>query len=278
MNDVLIRSLVFVALIGSFALWEAYVPARARVYTRLRRWPTNLAMGAANAAILRLVVPLLAVIAAEGAADTGIGLLNQIALPVWMEIAIAVVALDAVIFGQHRLFHRMPWLWRIHSVHHADRDVDVTTALRFHPLEIVLSAGIKLLAVLALGAPPLAVLLFEIILNGMAMFNHANLALPGRLDPLLRRVLVTPAMHRLHHATVPGPRLPNFGFNLSLWDRLLGTYADPADRPADFVLGLADYQDDRPTRLRFALGLPFARRPKTALDSGRDSSAGAKTV
>jgi sterol desaturase/sphingolipid hydroxylase (fatty acid hydroxylase superfamily) len=265
MNEILIRGSAFAALITLFAALEALFPARARAYTRGRRWPTNLLLGALDAGLLRLAAPLLAVSAALAAESRRLGLFNHLGWPGFIEIPLTLVLLDAAIYGQHRLFHLVPVLWRIHRVHHADRDVDVTTALRFHPFEQALSAGIKVFAVLALGAPALAVLAFEIGLNGMALFNHANLALPAPLDRLLRRLLVTPDMHRLHHAVEPGPRLPNYGFCLSLWDRAFASYADPAQSPPPARLGLADAQDDRSVRLFHALTLPFA--PQNPLDS-----------
>ena len=170
------------------------------------------------------------------------------------------MVLDLVIYAQHVVFHHVPLLWRIHRVHHADRDIDASTALRFHPVEIILSMGIKIAVVMALGAPPAAVIAFEIILNGMAMFNHANLRLPGALDGLLRLAVVTPDMHRVHHSVHMRETNSNFGFNLSLWDRLFGTYrAAPEDGHDRMTIGLAEYQDDRPSQLGFALWLPFTK-------------------
>jgi sterol desaturase/sphingolipid hydroxylase (fatty acid hydroxylase superfamily) len=209
---------------------------------------------------LRVAVPVLAVGAAGFAQRLDVGLLNLWDPAPWLAFVIALVVLDLVIYAQHVVVHHVPLLWRIHRVHHADRDIDASTALRFHPVEIILSMGIKIAVVMALGAPPAAVIAFEIILNGMAMFNHANLRLPGALDGLLRLAVVTPDMHRVHHSVHMRETNSNFGFNLSLWDRLFGTYrAAPEDGHDRMTIGLAEYQDDRPSQLGFALWLPFTK-------------------
>lgn len=166
--------------------------------------------------------------------------------------------LDLLIWAQHRVFHRVPWLWRIHRMHHADPDFDATTALRFHPIEILLSMAIKVVAVLLLGPSAIAVVLFEVILNTCAMFNHANLRLPSLLDTPLRLVLVTPDMHRVHHSTLPGEHHSNFGFSLSIWDRWFGSYvAQPLDGHLHMQIGLIAFQHERPESLRWCLAIPF---------------------
>ncbi len=205
-------------------------------------------------------MPLLAVGAALDAQARGWGLFNALALPGWLEITLAILILDLAIWAQHLVSHKVPILWRLHRVHHADRDMDVTTAIRFHPVEIALSMLLKIGLVYGLGPAAIAVILFEILLNGTAMFNHSNLNLPLWLDALLRRVLVTPDMHRVHHSVHRHEHDSNYGFALSIWDRVFGTYvAQPAQGHDDMTVGLR-WQDDRPGRLLWSLRLPFARK------------------
>jgi len=211
------------------ALWEALAPRRTRAYARAQRWPHNLGLLALDALAVRLLAPGVAVAVAVAGEAKSWGLLNAMALPPWVSVSIAVVALDLAIYLQHVLFHAVPLLWRLHRVHHADPDFDVTTAARFHPVEILLSLGIKCAVIVALGAPAFAVLLFEVLLNAAAMFNHANGRLPLAVDRWLRWLVVTPDMHRVHHSVVRAEMNSNFGFNLPWWDRLFGTYrAQPA--------------------------------------------------
>jgi sterol desaturase/sphingolipid hydroxylase (fatty acid hydroxylase superfamily) len=224
--------------------------------------------------IVRIVFPAAAVGAALFAATHGLGLFNVMAAPPLLTGIIAFALLDLLIYAQHVIFHRVPALWRVHSVHHSDIDVDVTTALRFHPVEIVASMLVKAAAVVLLGAPPLAVLLFETVLNGMAIFNHANLKIPDRIERILRLFLVTPDMHRVHHSWEMPETNSNFGFNLSIWDRLFRTYrAQPRAGQTGMTLGLAGLQDETPTRLGYALALPFRglggalRRPRRSQKS-----------
>ena len=213
---------------------------------RLRRWGANLGLVLLNTALLRLVFPVAAVGLAATAADRGWGLLNQIALPGGVELLLAIVALDLAIWAQHVFFHAVPALWRLHRVHHADLDYDLTTGARFHPLEILLSMLIKFAAILVLGPSVVAVILFEVILNGMAMFNHGNVGLPERLDRRLRWFLVTPDMHRVHHSVAADEANSNFGFNLSWWDRLFGTYRDqPRGGHTGMTLGIDAARDPR---------------------------------
>lgn len=262
-NEALIRFGVFLSLFAVFALVEAWAPRRVRNQPRSTRWVTNWGITIANTVLLRLMaiaLPLLAVGAAIDAKAHGWGLFNALTLPGWIEIVLAILILDFVIWAQHLITHKVPILWRLHRVHHADVDMDVTTAIRFHPVEIGLSMLIKIGVVYLLGPAALAVILFEIILNGTAMFNHANMRLPLWLDAIVRRVLVTPDMHRVHHSVHRHEHDSNYGFALSIWDRIFGTYiAQPAAGHDDMQVGL-EWQDDRPTRLGWSLALPFARK------------------
>ncbi|MGQ0611833.1 MAG: sterol desaturase family protein [Paracoccaceae bacterium] len=256
-NEATIRLGVFLILLALFALLEAVLPRRARVQPRQGRWRTNLSITVLNTLALRamaLVVPLLAVGAALDAGAMGWGLLNQVDWPLWAEVILAILLFDLAIWTQHLVTHKVPILWRFHRMHHADRDMDVTTALRFHPVEILASMGLKIALVYALGPAALAVVLFEILLNGTALFNHANLALPRGLDRVLRLVLVTPDMHQIHHSTRREEHDSNYGFALSIWDRLFRTYV--AAPRAGLVTGL-QWQDERPSKLGWSLWLPF---------------------
>lgn len=220
-----LRLAVFLAVALTMAGWEALAPRRAPSQGRVRRWPRNLGLAAAGAVLVRLVFPaaLIVGVAAWGQ-QNGIGLLRLVNLPAPLTIAAAVVLLDLVIWGQHVVFHHVGLLWRLHRVHHLDLDFDFTTGVRFHPVEILLSVVIKMAAVVALGAPATAVMIFEIVLNASAMFNHGNVRLPAGMDRVLRTAVVTPDMHRVHHSIVPAETHSNFGFCLSIWDRLFGTY------------------------------------------------------
>ena len=234
----LMPAVVFVLI----ALLETMQPRRALRFGRLRRWTTSLILFVCNRATVLLLAWIIAVPAAAFWAETkGIGLFNQIALPLWAEWLSAFLLLDFAMWLQHRLTHKVPLLWRFHKVHHADPDFDLTTGIRFHPMEMLLSAVIKLAAVAALGAPAAAVLIFEVLLNATAMFNHANVALPATVEPWVRKVLVTPDMHRIHHSVLEAERNSNYGFCLSIWDRLLGT--NTAAPRGTLDIGLADRRD-----------------------------------
>lgn len=239
--ELVLRLGVFLAVFAVLALWERAAPARAARLPRLLRWRANLGLALLNTALLRSVLPGSALVFAAVAASEGWGLLHRIALPDWMAVAIGVVLLDLAIYFQHVLFHAVPALARLHAVHHADPDIDLTTGIRFHPVEILLSVGIRFAAIAALGAPVLAVLVFEIVLNATAMFNHANVSLPAPLERWVRRVLVTPDMHRTHHSVIESERNSNYGFCLSVWDLLLGTYT-PAPK-GELDIGLATWRD-----------------------------------
>ncbi len=262
-NEALIRLVAFAGLFVLFALLEAWAPRRARVQGRGQRWLTNLSVVVLNTLATRamaIFLPLLAVGAALDAEANGWGLLNMLDWPLWLRVVVSILLLDFAIWLQHLIFHKVPVLWRLHRVHHADRDIDVTTALRFHPIEIAASMLIKIGVVYLIGAPALGVVLFEIILNGSAMFNHANLRLPGWLDRLVRLVFVTPDMHRVHHSVHRVEHDSNYGFALTFWDRAFGTYTDqPMDGHEDMTIGL-EWQDDRPARLGWILMLPFLKK------------------
>jgi sterol desaturase/sphingolipid hydroxylase (fatty acid hydroxylase superfamily) len=256
----LIRLGVFFGVFLGMALWEARAPRRQLLLDRPSRWTTNWAIALLDAAVVRVLFPLAAVGAAIDAGAQGWGLFAALDWPVWLEFLLTLVILDFAIWVQHVASHRIPALWRLHQVHHADRDIDVTTAIRFHPIEIALSMALKIGLVYLLGADPWAVLAFEVILNGCAMFNHANIRLPKPVDAALRLVIVTPDMHRVHHSIRRAEHDANYGFNLSVWDRLFGVYVDqPAGGHQGMTIGLPPYQSDAPTRLGWSLALPFRR-------------------
>ena len=261
-NEVAIRFGVFLTAFLVLVAAEWARPRRKRSLPRARRWTTNIGIVIIDTLTLQLiaiVLPLLAIGAAMDAGARGWGIFNALDWPAWLEILVVVVFLDFAIWAQHAIMHAVPFLWRLHRVHHADRDVDVTTAVRFHPIEIALSMFIKIGLVYVLGPAVIAVVLFEIMLNGMAMFNHANLKLPARADAILRLIVVTPDMHRVHHSTMRREHDTNFGFSLSLWDRLFGTYTpQPSQSHEKMSLGL-QWQDDSPSRLGWSLMLPFKR-------------------
>ena len=253
-----IRVAAFLAMLAAMALWELAAPRRRMDIPRLLRWSNNLALVVIDSILVRLAFPVLAVGVAVIAGERGWGLLNAIALPGWLAGIIAFVALDLAIYLQHVLFHAVPALWRLHRMHHADLEFDTTTGVRFHPVEILLSMGLKLGVVAALGAPALAVLIFEVLLNATALFNHANIDLPRRIDATLRLFVVTPDMHRVHHSIHPSETNSNFGFNLPWWDRLLGTYrAQPRDGHEGMTIGITAFRTRRELWLDRMLLQPF---------------------
>jgi len=241
-----IRLTVFLGVLAGMALWEIAAPRRRRDVPRVIRWTNNLALVILDTVILRLTFPILAVGLAVMAEDRGWGLFNNLDIPVWGAALVSMLLLDLAIYLQHVMFHAVPALWRLHRMHHADLDFDATTGLRFHPVEIVISMAIKLAVVAALGPPAFAVLLFEVILNATALFNHANINLPVWIDRRLRWVLVTPDMHRVHHSVDPRETNSNYGFNLPWWDRLLGTYvAQPAKGHTEMQIGIEQFRTKR---------------------------------
>lgn len=258
MNEAYIRFGFFLGLLLLFSVLESLYPRRSRVYPRSFRWPNNLAVLAAGSLVSRIVPALLPVSVAVVAAQRQFGLFHSAALPGWAEFILTILLLDLLIYWQHRLLHTVPLLARIHRMHHTDRDIDATTALRFHPLEIVLSMFIKTAAVWILGAPAPAVLVFEIILNGTAMFNHANLFIPYRIDAEVRKLLITPDMHRIHHSVRKTERNSNYGFALAWWDRLFGSYtAEPADGYEGMEIGIRGYESRAHQHITWMLALPF---------------------
>lgn len=264
MNEAVLRLGIFLGLFALFALAEGYAPRRARTQPRQTRWFTNLSIVVIDSLALRalaLGMPLLAIGAAMDAQNLGIGALNALALPDWAKILAAIIILDFAIWAQHLITHKVPLLWRFHQMHHADRDIDVSTALRFHPVEILASMLLKVAVVYAIGAPPVAVLAFEIILNATAMFNHTNWRLPLPLDRALRLVLVTPDMHRVHHSDIRAEHDSNYGFALSIWDRIFGTYVAQPDKGHDAMTVGLKWQNNDPSKLGWALMLPFRRKP-----------------
>jgi sterol desaturase/sphingolipid hydroxylase (fatty acid hydroxylase superfamily) len=262
-NETFIRFGVFLGLFALFAALEAMAPRRVRTQSQTRRWVTNWGITIVNTLALRALafgLPLLAVGAAIDASANGWGLFNQLGWPVGIEIILAILIFDFAIWAQHLITHKVPLLWRLHRVHHADVDMDVTTAIRFHPVEIALSMLLKIGLVYLLGPAAIAIILFEVILNGTAMFNHANIRLPLMLDAVVRRIFVTPDMHRVHHSVHRHEHDSNYGFSLSIWDQMFGTYiAQPEAGHDDMQVGL-QWQDDRPSRFGWSILLPFSRK------------------
>jgi len=261
-SETILRLGAFLVVFAILAITEVFIPRRRLTTSKSRRWFANLTIVALNPLSVALIYPVLPVGVALLASEKSWGLLNQLALPYWLKVLISVVALDFVVYVQHVLHHAIPVLWRLHMVHHADLDFDMTTGLRFHPIEIIVSMAIKLSAVAALGAPTLAVLIFEVLLNATSMFNHSNIRLPEKVDRILRLLVVTPDMHRVHHSVIIRETNSNYGFNLPWWDRLLGTYKDqPAKGHTDMVIGLSQYRDPKRLSLPHLLILPLVGDP-----------------
>mgnify|MGYP004701027417 CR=1 FL=1 len=259
-NEVVWRIVSFSAILSIIALWEVLAPRRPLTTRKGQRWFANLSMIAIATFVVRFTFPLLPVGLAIMAQEQGWGLLNFVTLPLWLEIAVAVLVLDFVIYLQHVIFHFLPILWRLHRMHHSDLDLDASSGNRFHPMEIMISIGIKLGAVLIIGPAPFAVLLFEILLNAAAIFNHGNIRIPLGIDRWLRTVLVTPDMHRVHHSIIPRETNSNFGFSLSWWDFLCGTYrAQPGAGHLEMTIGLKEYRDPARLTLPRLLVQPFER-------------------
>ncbi len=241
-----IRLAAFSFVLLAMALWEVAAPRRRRDIPRVIRWTNNIALVVIDTIVLRLTFPILAVGLAVMAEERGWGLFNAIDAPFWVVVTVSMLLLDLAIYLQHVVFHAVPALWRLHRMHHADLDFDATTGLRFHPVEILISMVIKLAVVAALGPPAIAVLLFEVVLNATALFNHANINLPRPLDRVLRWIVVTPDMHRVHHSTDPRETNSNYGFNLPWWDRLLGTYVpQPAKGHEGMEIGIEQFRTQR---------------------------------
>ncbi len=267
-NELYWRLGAFLAGLVIFSIWESLTPKRPRQISRLIRWPRNLGINFSsvilinliNSVLTRFFVPIAAAGAAIWAANHNFGLMNALSLPLWLSLPLTIILLDLVIYAQHVLFHASPTLWRLHMIHHIDQELDATSGIRFHPVEILLSLILKMGVVLILGAPFLGVVIFEIILNLSAMFNHGNIRLSQNTDRFLRAFIVTPDMHRVHHSVIPKETHSNFGFNLSLWDKIFGTYrAQPKEGHQDMKLGLPGFESVPKTGLGFMLLRPFTR-------------------
>ncbi|MGD8568618.1 MAG: sterol desaturase family protein [Gammaproteobacteria bacterium] len=258
-NESFIRLGFFIGTFIIIALWEVIAPKRALTVSKVIRWLNNLGLVGLNTVVLRLLFPAAAVGVAVFASEEGWGLLHYYPVPLAVAVVVSVLVLDFIIYLQHVLVHAVPALWRLHRVHHADLDYDVTTGARFHPIEIILSMLIKFATIVVLGAPVIAVILFEVILNATAMFNHGNISLPKGLDRVLRWIVVTPDMHRVHHSVEDDEANSNFGFNLPWWDRLFGTYRDqPRGGHQGMTIGIHKYRDHKQVnQLPGMLALPF---------------------
>ena len=261
-REAVIRLGVFALVFVTMLLWELLAPRRVLSVSRTLRWTSNLGLLVLNTIVLRLMFPAAAVGIAYSVGQQGWGLFNLVDLPFWFEVLAAVLLLDLAIYLQHRLMHQVPVLWRLHRVHHADLDFDLTTGSRFHTIEIIVSMLIKWLVIILLGPALIAVLVFEVLLNGMAIFNHANVSLPRAIDRMVRYLLVTPDMHRVHHSTLVRETNSNYGFNLSVWDRVFKTYIDQPEKGHQaMTIGLAEFRDARQVdRLPGMLALPFISR------------------
>ena len=258
-SEAQIRLGFFLGMLALIAAWEAIWPRRKQLFSRAERWPSNIGIVVLNTLILRIIFPTAAAGVAEYASANQLGVLNQYNFGVTLEIIIAVLVLDAAIYFQHVMFHAVPLFWRLHRMHHADPDFDVTTGARFHPVEIILSMLIKFAVIIFLGPAAIAVILFEILLNATAMFNHGNISIPISIDKYLRLIVVTPDMHRVHHSVDIAETNSNFGFNLPWWDRLFGTYkAQPQAGHDSMTIGLATFTEKKQiTKLPGMLLIPF---------------------
>lgn len=254
-NQTFLRFGIFLGLFSIFAIWEIVKPDHVASLPRQTRWTSNLLLIALNTITLRVLFPITAVGVAEYATHNHFGFLRIWIIPDWAFLFLGLLFLDFVIYTQHILFHAIPALWKFHQMHHADLDLDVTSGTRFHPIEIILSMFIKWSAILLSGVSPLTVILFEMILNGMAMFNHSNIFIPNRIDRLLRYILITPSLHQIHHSVLASEHNSNYGFNLSIWDRLLGTLTNASN--GKLTLGLPIYRDLKYSKLHWMLSIPF---------------------
>jgi len=273
MNPETYRIIFFFAILALVAVWERVAPRRGLTVSKAGRWFNNLSIILLDTLFARLLMPVMAVGVAAAAQRQGWGLFHYLQLGFWPTLIFGVLLLDMVVYLQHLMFHSVPLLWRLHMVHHADLDIDVTTGLRFHPIEILISMVIKIAALAALGLPVIAVLVFEVTLNGTAMFNHGNIRMPGKLDAILRLLVVTPDMHRVHHSVLIRETNSNFGFNFPWWDRLFGTYrAQPVMGHDGMTIGLSQFRDAAKLTLPHLLVLPFTGNAGSyAIDSiGRD--------
>jgi len=254
-----IRITFFFGIFVVMAIWEIKYPRRQLIVSKVTRWINNISLVVLNSVLLRFIFPTLAVGVSVFATEQQWGILNHYSLPFVLSVFISFVFLDLIIYLQHVLVHAVPALWRLHRVHHSDKDYDLTTGARFHPIEIIISMLIKFSAIIVIGAPVVAVIIFEVVLNTMAMFNHANVKLPTSIDGKIRKLLVTPDMHRVHHSIEDDETNSNFGFNLSIWDRLFGTYRNqPRAGHEDMIIGIRTFTDNKDVvSLPGLLMLPF---------------------
>ncbi len=274
-KELVIRLGFFAGIFGLMAIWEILAARRQLTTGKGRRWVGNLSLVFLDTLVVRLLFPTAALGMALMVKDLGWGVFNTVSVPYWAAVLISVVVLDLAIYLQHVMFHALPALWRLHMVHHADLDLDVTSGSRFHPIEIVLSMLIKLVVISVLGPPLLGVLIFEVVLNALAMFNHANARIPLPLDRVLRWIIVTPDMHRVHHSVERLEHNTNFGFNLSCWDRVLGTYKDqPAKGHEGMTIGLKSFRERSWQSLPQILAMPFFKPAETSMSSGSEESRG----
>lgn len=256
--DGLERLSVFIVVLITMIALELIVPRRQLLHSRLQRWSANLGLSVLSMLLMRFTIASTAILAATYATSHNWGLLSIINLPMWLNFALSIVLLDLAIYGQHRASHRWAWLWRLHKVHHTDLDLDVTSAIRFHPIEILLSMCYKGLCILIIGVNPIAVIVFEVILSSCALFNHSNIKLPLAVDKVLRLVLVTPDMHRVHHSVIQTETDSNYGFSISIWDRLFGSYVDqPKLGHNKMTIGLSQYQHIDDVSVSRLLLMPF---------------------
>lgn len=270
--ETIVRLSTFAGIFLIMALLEIAMPRKQRVLARGGRWFTNISLVIVDTLALRLIIPILAIGMADYAAAQGWGLLALVDLPIWAEVIIAFLLLDMLIYAQHIAFHKIPVLWRFHKVHHADRDLDVTSGVRFHPVEAVISMAYKLLCIALIGPAAFAVFLFEVVLNAASMFNHANVRLPLGMDRALRLFIVTPDMHRVHHSVIERETNSNYSFFLTLWDRMFRTYlAQPEKGHEGMTIGLSEYQDSKPANLFWSLLVPFARKQSPETKTGSNS-------
>jgi sterol desaturase/sphingolipid hydroxylase (fatty acid hydroxylase superfamily) len=257
-HESMIRLGFFLGIFATVILWEFAAPRRRLTQPRWLRWYSNIGIVVLNTVAVRLLVPLIPVALAVMAEARGWGVLNLVDLPFWFTVVVSVVVLDLVIYFQHVMFHAVPALWRLHRMHHADLDFDVTTGARFHPIEIILSILLKFAVIAVIGPPAVAVIIFEVLLNGTSMFNHGNIRLPLPLDRFLRWFIVTPDMHRVHHSDIPAETNSNFGFSLPYWDRLFGTYRDqPRLGHEGMTIGLDTFKEAGDLHLHRMLIQPF---------------------
>lgn len=254
------RLAIFIGVLAVMILWEVIAPRRQILISRWQRWSANFALSILSMLLMRITIATAALWAANTAMANNWGLLHLVDLPVVLSFVISLVLLDLAIYGQHRASHQWKWLWRLHKVHHTDLDFDVTTAIRFHPIEIFISMAYKVICILIIGVNPIAVLMFEIILSSCALFNHSNIRIPLEIDKVIRLLLVTPDMHRVHHSVIQTETDSNYGFSISIWDRLFRSYiAQPQQGHIDMKIGLTEYQHREDVGVSKLLSMPFKR-------------------